>query len=200
MDSSNSNSQAGMPLRSALSVLANARQAEDVVITNQGSSRVWPLIAQHPLDFHLNPSTMGGAIPFGVGIALAHPQREVIVLTGDGSLLMSMGSLVTVMAAGCNNLTIVLLDNNIYDVTGGQKTAASDLKNDYHGLARSVGFPTVDSFNDLAGWTEGVTRFLQSQGPRFAWLQVDPALADDMKTIQEPMDEQLSRIGHELGC
>ena len=198
MNAIQSDSNSRIPLRDALTTLADARQADDVVITNQGSSRVWPLVAQHPLDFHLNPSTMGGAIPFGLGIALAQPEREVIVLTGDGSLLMSMGSLVTVIATGCANLTIILLDNNIYDVTGGQKTAASDLKMDYLALARSVGFPTVAGFSDTDAWNSAVSDFLQSRGPRWAWLRVDPALPDDMKTRQEPIEDQLARIRREL--
>ncbi|MBD16599.1 MAG: hypothetical protein CMJ72_15805 [Planctomycetaceae bacterium] len=183
-----------IPIRGALKTLATARSQNALVITNQGTSRVWPLIAEHPLDFHFNPSTMGGSVPFGVGVALAQPDREVIALTGDGSLLMSLGSLVTVVAAGCANLTIILTDNNIYDVTGGQKTAASSLSVDYAMLAKSVGFETVATFDDSASWDAGVEEFLQAPGPRLAWLRVDPALPDDMKTVQEPMADQLTRI------
>ena len=183
-----------IPIRDALKTLATARSDDALVITNQGTSRVWPLIAEHPLDFHFNPSTMGGSVPFGVGVALAQPEREVIALTGDGSLLMSMGSLVTVVAAGCANLTIILTDNNIYDVTGGQKTAASNLNVDYATLAQSIGFATVATFSDSASWKAGVGEFLQSPGPRLAWLRVDPALRDDMKTVQEPIVAQLDRI------
>ena len=183
-----------IPLRDALAVLAQARGADDLVITNQGSSRVWPLIAQHALDFHFNPSTMGGAIPLGLGIALAQPEREVIVLSGDGSLLMSMGCLVTVLATGCTNLSIILLDNNIYDVTGGQKTAATDLNIDYLAFAQSIGFSSVASFSNLEAWQSEVSEFLRSPGPRWAWLRVDPALPDDMLTKQEPIADQLSRI------
>ena len=194
MNTVEQNSQSRIPLRDALSALANARHKEGIVVTNQGSSRVWPLVAQHPLDFHFNPSTMGGAIPLGLGIALARPEREVIVLTGDGSLLMSLGSLVTVISVGCSNLSVILLDNSIYDVTGGQKTAASDLDIDYLALAQSVGFPTVAGFCDTESWNRGVEEFLLSRGPRWGWLRVDAALPDDMKTVQEPMQDQLARL------
>lgn len=194
MNHNKPDTQPRIPLREALQSIANIRGANDLVITNQGSSRVWPLIAQHRLDFHFNPSTMGGAIPFGLGLALAQPERKVIVLTGDGSLLMSMGCLVTVAATSCANLTIVLLDNNIYDVTGGQKTAASDLSIDYLALARSIGFPTIAGFRDITSWSSAVGDFLQSDGPRFAWLRVESALPEDMKTKQEPIEGQLARI------
>ena len=198
MNTVTNDSGSRIPLRDALSTLADARYVESIVVTNQGSSRVWPLVAQHPLDFHFNPSTMGGVIPLGLGLALAQPEREVIVLTGDGSLLMSLGSPVTAMAAGCTNLSIILLDNNIYDVTGGQKTAASNLEIDYLKLAHSLGFPTVAGFCDAESWNTRVSGFLQSPGPRWAWLRVDPALPDDMKTVQEPMQDQLARLRQAL--
>lgn len=187
-----------IPTRSALSTIAAARQDTDLVLTNQGSSRVWPLIASHPLDFHFNPSTMGGVIPLALGFALAQPQRRIIVLTGDGSLLMSPGSLVSVMAAGCRNLSVILLDNKIYDVTGGQHTAASHLDVRFDDMARSIGFPVVEACTDARIWQTLAAEFLQQQGPSFCWLKVDPALPEDMKTRQEPMPQQLQRIRREL--
>ena len=137
-------------VRESLTVLARARQDRDLILTSMGSSRVWPLIENHRLDFHFNPSTMGGAIPLAVGVALAQPQRSVIVLSGDGSLLMSLGALVTVVSAGCTNLSIILMDNGIYDVTGGQKTAAGDTNVRFAELARSIGFETVAAYDNTA--------------------------------------------------
>src|SRR4029450_13535584 len=109
----------------ALQVLADLCAADQIVVTNQGSARIWPKLRSRALDFHYNPSTMGGAMPLGLGLALAQPRREVVVVSGDGSLLMSLGSLVTVVRAGATNFSIVLLDNGIYEVTGGQKTPAT---------------------------------------------------------------------------
>jgi len=187
-----------IPFREALHAIAAARQDTDVVITNQGSSRVWPLIATHPLDFHFNPSTMGGAIPLATGLALAQPQRQVIVLSGDGSLLMNMGALVSSVAARCQNLTVILLDNDLYDVTGGQKTAATDVNVRFDDVARSIGFETVSSYRDSAVWQNDAQSVLQSDGPRFCWLKVAAALPDDMKTAADPMPEQLARIRNAL--
>lgn len=187
-----------MSIRSALSTIADVRQDTDLVLTNQGSARVWPLLASHPLDFHFNPSTMGGVIPMALGLALAQPQRRVIALSGDGSLLMSLGSLVTVMSSGCTNLSVILLDNNIYDVTGGQNTAASHLDVRYDEMARSIGFPVVEACDDSAAWKQLAPDFLQQKGPSFCWLKVEPALPEDMKTSQEPMPSQLARIRREL--
>ena len=185
-------------VRESLTVLARARQDRDLILTSMGSSRVWPLIENHRLDFHFNPSTMGGAIPLAVGVALAQPQRSVIVLSGDGSLLMSLGALVTVVSAGCTNLSIILMDNGIYDVTGGQKTAAGDTNVRFDELARSIGFETVAAYDNTESWQDQATAFLQSGGPGFCWLKVKPARPEDMQTRQEPMKSQIDRIRQEL--
>jgi sulfopyruvate decarboxylase subunit beta len=187
-----------IPFRDALRAIADVRQDSDVVITNQGSARVWPLIATHTLDFHFNPSTMGGAIPLATGLALAQPQRQIIVLSGDGSLLMSMGSLVSSVAARCRNLSVVLLDNDRYDVTGGQDTAATHLNVRFDDMARSVGFESVSSYCDASSWRQDAQSVLQSNGPRFCWLKVESAVHEDLMTPAEPMRDQLARIHNAL--
>ena len=89
-------------LVSALQVLHDLRR-DQVIVTTMGAAREWMRLSDHPLDFHYVPSTMGGGIPLALGIALSRPGHDVIVLSGDGSLLMSLGSLVTVAA---NNVPI----------------------------------------------------------------------------------------------
>ena len=66
---------------------------------------------------------MGLAVPIALGVALAQPQRKVIALEGDGSILMQLGSLATVAAREQKNLAIVIMDNGTYQITGGQLTA-----------------------------------------------------------------------------
>src|SRR4029453_17123935 len=125
----------GMPVVPALQVLIDFRSRDQIVVTNQASARVLPKLTPHPLDLHYNPSTMGGAIPLALGLALAQPRRHVLVVSGDGALLMSLGALVTVVGAGAANLTIVVLDNGLYEVTGGQKTPAAGTSLDLAALA-----------------------------------------------------------------
>jgi thiamine pyrophosphate-dependent acetolactate synthase large subunit-like protein len=176
-----------MSVNSALLHLSARRGDNDVVVTNQSSARLWPRLSDHPLDFNYNPSTMSGAVPLGVGLALAQREREVIVLSGDGSLLMSLGCLVTAASSGATNLSILLLDNGMYEVTGGQRTAASRLDVDYVGLARSVGIASAVRFCEIEAWESGSEDFFASDGPRFAWLQVGP-------TPQEVLDENASLL------
>jgi thiamine pyrophosphate-dependent acetolactate synthase large subunit-like protein len=68
---------------------------------------------------------MGLAVPIALGVAIAQPKRHVVALEGDGSLLMQLGCLATVAARAPKNLTIVVWDNGIYQITGGQKTASA---------------------------------------------------------------------------
>src|SRR3954469_590197 len=82
-----------MPVVAALQVLIDLRRDDQVVVTNQASARIWPKLSQRALDLHYNPSTMGGAIPLALGLAIAQPDRQVLVVSGDGALLMNLGSL-----------------------------------------------------------------------------------------------------------
>ena len=83
-----------MELRDALRVLAQHR-GDRVVITTMAAVGVWPELSDTPLDFAYIPSSMGQAPTIGLGLALAQPGRGVIVVNGDGSMLMNLGSLVT---------------------------------------------------------------------------------------------------------
>jgi sulfopyruvate decarboxylase subunit beta len=188
----------GMPVVAALQVLISLRKADQIVVTNQASARVWPKLSQHPLDFHYNPSTMGGAIPLALGLALAQPQREVLVVSGDGSLLMSLGALVTVVGTGIANLSIVVLDNGIYEVTGGQKTPARAAAVDLALVARAAGFPSASRFRDPSSWQVGASEALQLPGPRFVCLEVQPTPQEYLLGGTPPVADQLDRLRRAL--
>ncbi len=187
-----------MPVVDALQVVADLCCGNQLVVTNQGSARIWPKLRRRSLDFHYNPSTMSGAIPLALGLALAQPQREVVAVSGDGSLLMSLGSLVTVVGSGVTNLTIVLLDNGLYEVTGGQETPAARSAVDYAGLARAAGFPSTAEFRDFANWQTQAADVLALPGPRFVHLTVSTAPPDYLTSSTPPLAEQLAGLQHAL--
>jgi thiamine pyrophosphate-dependent acetolactate synthase large subunit-like protein len=128
----------------------------------------------HDRNFYLW-GAMGGAVMIGLGIALAQPDVPVVVITGDGEMLMGMGSLATVALQKPGNLTIVVLDNEVYGETGGQAshTAATV---DLVGVARSCG---ITDARDIATMAEirAFTPQMQdvSSGPRFASIKIDSA-------------------------
>jgi sulfopyruvate decarboxylase subunit beta len=194
MTTDESRSSNRMDVTCAIGTLVSHRRSNQVVITNQGSAREWPKQCTHPLDFHYIPSAMGAAIPLGLGIAIAQPHREVVVLSGDGSLLMNLGCLVTVVASEVTNLSIVLFDNGVYEVTGGQKTAASLCHTDFFGLARAAGFPNVTHCCDAEDWSNRAPDAFLKPGPRFAWLEVEPVSEDYLLDPPCPIVEQLERL------
>jgi len=190
----------GMPVVSALQALIDLRTDEQIVITNQASARIWPKLATHPLDLHYNPSTMGGAIPLAVGLALAQPRRHVLVVSGDGSLLMSLGSLVTAAASRATNLTIVVLDNRLYEVTGRQRTPATDAAVDFPGLAKAAGLASASGFADLADWRTSAVSFVQLPGPRFVSLRVSLTPPEYLAFKTPPLADQLARLRASLSA
>src|SRR5213596_2754463 len=101
-----------MTHREALEVLA-AHRGERIVVTTMGSIAIWPQLSDSALDFAYIPSAMGHGPDLGLGLALAQPQRGVIVVNGDGCTLMNLGSLVT-LATHPANLFLLIIDNGIY--------------------------------------------------------------------------------------
>ena len=118
---------------------------------------------------------MGGAVMIGLGIALAQPKLPVIVVTGDGEMLMGMGSLATVGLQKPKNLTIVVLDNEVYGETGGQAshTAATV---DLVGVAKSCGIADARAMATMAEITAFAADMQDTaSGPRFASVKIDSA-------------------------
>src|SRR5262249_17404289 len=124
----------------ALRVLA-AHRGDNVVITTMASIGEWFPLSDQPLDFAYMPSSMGQGPALGLGLALPQKRHGVIVVNGDGSMLMNLGSLIT-LAGHPANVYVVIMDNQMYEVTGGQPTAGAG-RVDFAGLARSAGIQRV---------------------------------------------------------
>ena len=191
-------SQSAMSCENAVQVLADFRRDHQIVISNQMSARLWPNISQHPLDFNYLSSTMGGAVPLGLGLALSRPDCDVIVLSGDGSLLMSLGCLATVTASEATNLTILLLDNGLYEVTGGQQTPGEQARVDYAAVARAAGFKAVDSFSRIDDWRAYLASPGNSAGPRFIALRVLPVDPATPRCNSTRVNQELQRLRNTL--
>jgi phosphonopyruvate decarboxylase len=146
-----------------------------------GSAREWMTLGpSHALDIVLVPSAMGHGTSIALGVALARPDVRVIICSGDGSLLMNLGSLASIVAARATNLAVVLFDNGVYEVTGQQPTAASSSARaggaamDFTAVARAWGFDATYRFSDDAGWAQRARDVLDSRGPTFVALDVAP--------------------------
>jgi sulfopyruvate decarboxylase subunit beta len=188
-----------MHVTDALRVLPPLRGEDAIVVSHMGAAREWIHLSDHPLDLHYVPSAMGGGPPLALGLALAQSHREVWLLTGDGSLLMTLGALVTVVDSGAENLTIVLIDNAAYEIIGGPKTPATRSPVDFAAVARACGLASVTHFRRLEDWRANAAAALALPGPRFIWLEVDLVHENHRLDPPCPMEEQLVRFRRALG-
>jgi thiamine pyrophosphate-dependent acetolactate synthase large subunit-like protein len=132
---------------------------------------------QRPQNFYMLGS-MGLAIPIALGVALAQPRRHVIALEGDGSLLMQLGCLATVAERSPKNLTIVVWDNGIYQITGSQPTASS-AATDLVEISRGAGIANSSWAADEADFDRLAASALKGEGPSLIAARIDnkPAVA-----------------------
>ncbi len=160
--------------RSVVSSLL-AERKDAIVIGGLGASTYDIAAAgDHDRNFYLW-GAMGGAVMIGLGLALAQPNLPVVVITGDGEMLMGIGSLATVGLQKPKNLTIVVLDNEVYGETGGQAshTAATV---DLVGVARACGISdarAIATMTDIEAFAAGMQDI--ASGPRFASVKIDSA-------------------------
>jgi sulfopyruvate decarboxylase subunit beta len=120
-------------------------------------------------------NSMGMASSIGLGVALARPDLRVIVLDGDGSILMNLSSLATARAAGVTNLVHVIWDNGGWEITGGQP-AGSPFGVDLEAVARGCGFLKTATVDDLQAFR---TVFAQAMADNQAWVIVGKIAAGD---------------------
>jgi thiamine pyrophosphate-dependent acetolactate synthase large subunit-like protein len=188
-----------MPMtpRQALEVLARHRGGH-VVVTTMTAVGLWPQLSDSPLDFAYLPSAMGHAPAVGLGLALAQPGRGVVVVNGDGSMLMSLGSLVT-LASNPADVYLLLLDNGLYEVTGGQVTAGTG-HTDFAGLSRAAGIQRVYACDTLESWQTTATEALAGPGPVVVWLRVEGRLGQKTPKAPRPMAEQIARLRQALAA
>jgi thiamine pyrophosphate-dependent acetolactate synthase large subunit-like protein len=160
--------------RSVVAALLAGRK-EAIVVGGLGASTYDIAAAgDHDRNFYLW-GAMGGAVMIGLGVALAQPKLPVVVITGDGEMLMGIGSLATVGLQKPGNLTIIVLDNEVYGETGGQASHTASTV-DLVGVAKACGIAEAHTLSTMAE-IEAFTAPMQdvSRGPRFASIKIDSA-------------------------
>ena len=149
-----------------------ARRTDEVVVATMSVVRPWGRLSDHDLDFASADSAMGHAADLALGIALAQPERRVICLNGDGSMLMTLGTLATIVGSGATNLMLIIVDNGGFEITGHQPLASSSV--DFAGCARAAGFREVHSFDDPVAYQAALDGLLAAEGPVLVHAKVLP--------------------------
>ena len=169
--------------RKVVEILLENRK--DLLVVAGLGSTAWDITAagDSPLNFPLW-GAMGNAAMFGLGLALAQPKRRVLVLTGDGEMLMGMGSLATIGVQKPRNLSLVVIDNERYGETGMQAThtaAGVDLAK----VAQGCGFKAARRIRNASQLTALRAAIHRSSGPLFAQVKV---AAEKIPLVLPPRD------------
>jgi thiamine pyrophosphate-dependent acetolactate synthase large subunit-like protein len=165
------------------------RRGDLLVVAGLGSS-AWDCTAagDHPLTFPLW-GAMGSACMIGLGLALAQPRRRVLVVTGDGEMLMGLGSLATIAVQRPGNLAIVVLDNERYGETGMQKTHTAH-GTDLAAVALACGFAKAEIVRGAAKLAALRAEIHRGKGPLFYQVKVG---RDAVPLVLPPRDGAVLR-------
>lgn len=188
-----------MDAREALAVVHRSRGARDVVVTTMTPARDWMTFEPHALDVVLVPSAMSHATSMGLGLALAQPERRVIVCNGDGSMLMNLGSLVSIADARAANLVVIVFANGVYEVTGSEPVPGSG-GIDFPAIARAAGFGATFEFSNLDRWQTEAANVLGAPGPVLVVLHVETQPGTPAPKSPGPAAERGRRLIEALGA
>ncbi len=157
-------------------------RTDEIVVATMSAIKDWSKLSSSTLDFYV-AGAMGYASSVGLGLTLAQPNRKVIVLDGDGSLLMNLGTLVTIAALQPDNLIHFVLENQLYEVPGGIPLPGVG-KYNLAALARAAGFSKVYEFEQFTGFRKQVAPILREPGPIFVSLRVDKGPSEPFPALR----------------
>ena len=164
------------------------RHQDFLIITGlAGTSRDVAAITNDGAHVYTMAGAMGGACMMGLGLALARPDRRVLVVTGDGELLMNLGSLATIAVLNPANLSIVCVDNGHYGETGYQQSHTS-LGVDLERIAAGSGIKRTLTVGQAAEIAEGARLIREGNGTAFVLLRVKPTEPPAYKRNLDPAE------------
>src|SRR5262244_544500 len=153
-------------------------RGDAIVVPGRGGRHGVSLSTKRSRDVPLGDPAMGGHASFACGLALAQPDKKVIVFDSEGDLLMNLGILPTIAEQAPKNFYHFLLDNECYATTGGQPVPNAKHIN-YAGMAKEAGYAAAYSFDDLETFGAKVGDILNEKGPVFVAIKVIPEVENE---------------------
>ena len=183
-----------MPMKPEDVLLAVAKaRGEAICVPTMTTAPAWRDIAPDDLSVAC-AGFMGGASALGLGMALARPDRRVIVFDGDGSLLMQLGSLATIAGAAPRNLVHLVFKNGVYQTSGSQETPGG-LTVDFVTMAKGAGYRSAFAISELDEFRRRLPALLTDAGPIL--VELHTTLADKTPMTSpggRPLHEQIERV------
>ncbi len=160
-----------IPCHEAVQFLSDTR-GDAIVVNTMTPSRYWKDITNNP-DYDLPiAGGMGKASSIALGLALSRPDKKIWCMDGDGSLLMNLGTLVTIAGQAPSNLVHFVFDDEAYQTTGGQPVPGAGIY-DFKTIAQGAGYPRAYIFDDLEHFKTDLPTALQDDGPIMVVLKID---------------------------
>lgn len=181
------------------------RYRGDAIVVPGRGGRFWlPMSKQPRLDVPLGDPAMGGHASFAAGLAMAQPNKKVILFDSDGDIVMNMGILATIAEQAPENFYHFVLDNECYATTGGQPIP--NAKNiAYDVIAKGAGYPRTYSIETLEDFEVNIEGILSQPGPVFITMKVVPEIENEpinrrAKWQTRSRADMLRDLQVELGC
>ncbi len=195
-----------MPIKNVDAVrIMDEHRGDGVIVATMNAGNVnfgLPSVTKHEqLDLPLG-GCMGKASSVGLGLALAQPDRKIIVLDGDGSLLMNLGTIVTISNKAPENFYHFVFDNGVYAVTGGQPVPGAESAS-FEGMAREAGYAATYEIDDTEELSTRIHDILQQRGPVLVCLKVTPEIENtpiySRTRSRRTMQVAIQELGEALG-
>jgi thiamine pyrophosphate-dependent acetolactate synthase large subunit-like protein len=175
----------------AIQEIVRCLDGDELVVSSNGMiSRELFTIADAPRNFYMIGS-MGLASSIGLGLALSLPARQVVVIEGDGNVLMNLGSAATIGHLGPANLIQVVLDNEAHDSTGGQPTVSHTVR--LEDVARAAGYPVARKVTSREAIGPAVRESFR-RGPGFILVKVEKGSVEGIKRVSHAPEEIRARF------
>ena len=180
-----------MKRREAIEVIVQSLTADELVVSSTGMiSRELFTVKDSPRNFYMLGS-MGLSSSIGLGLALCLPGKTIVVIEGDGGVLMNLGSLATIGHFAPRNLTQVVLDNEVHDSTGGQPTVSDTTK--LEEVAHAAGYRLAERVDSEGGLREALEKS-PGQGPAFFLMKVERGSIEGIGRVSHIPEEITSRF------
>ena len=144
-------------------------------------------------DLDMSYSCMSKASSLGLGLALARPERKVIIIEGDGALLMNLGSLMTIANMAPPNLIHFVFQNGVYLTTGGHPIPAGT-KLSFTTVASGAGYLNVYDFEDIVSFKNNIETIMKNAGPTFVCIRCLP-IREQLHALRGTKEELRKRCG-----
>ena len=184
--------------------VVNKYRGDAIVLPTMTASGPWNQVSEVPNRDMSFGGAMGKASSVALGLALAQPETKVIVFDGDGSLLMNLGSVVTIADKAPKNLYHFVMENGVYAVTGGQPIPANGIIS-FAGLAEAAGYNASFEFDDLEDFATRAEEVFSTAGPVFVCVKSVPEIQNEpigrrprpvgIRSTKEAMDDLRQSLG-----